>query len=250
MVMGSISSDALLQSLPAGVRRRLEELVRSLRDTLGDDLDAIIAHGSVARGEYVEGHSDIDILIVLRRDERDRLEAIGPALKLASYSARIEAILLASAEIPNAADVFPLLFGDVRQSHALLHGRDPFAALVIPDAHVRLRIETELRDIRIRLRRVVTEAAGDPALLSGPIERKLKQIRSPLRALLRLRGEEVDDKLETVLRAACKAYGLGPEPLLNLSASLDKAHDVLRSLLDAAIEDVDARDDHKNGGMT
>lgn len=248
--MGSISPDALLQSLPANVRRRLEDLVRSLRDTLGDDLEAIIAHGSVARGEYVEGHSDIDLLLVLRRDDREKLEAIGPALKVASYSARIEAILLASAEIPNAADVFPLLFGDIRGSHALLHGRDPFASLIISAAHVRIRIEQELRDARIRLRRVVTEAAGDPALLVGPVERKLKQIRSPLRALLRLRGEEVDEKLESVLRAACAAYGLDPEPLLHLSGSPDKTHDVLRNLLDAAIEDVDARGAENDGDKT
>jgi predicted nucleotidyltransferase len=248
--MASISPDALLQSLPANVRRRLEELVESLRDALGDDLDAIIAHGSVVRGEYVEGHSDIDLLLVLRRDDREKLEAIGPALKLASYSARVEAILFASAEIPKAADVFPLLFGDVREKHALLHGRDPFASLIIPDAHVIIRIEQELRDARIRLRRLVAEAEGDPARIVGPVERKLKQIRSPIRALLRLRGEAVDDKLEAVLRAACAAYGLDPEPLLHLSRSPDKTHDVLRNLLDAAIEDVDARGAENDGGKT
>ena len=63
---------------------------------------------------------------------------------MARASARIEVMILHRDEIPRAADVFPLLYDDVRSCHAVLHGSDPFAQLVVHDEHRRLRIEQEL----------------------------------------------------------------------------------------------------------
>ena len=42
-------------------------------------------------------------------------------------------------EIARSADVFPLLFDDVRRCHSVLYGSDPFATLVIQKEHIRLR---------------------------------------------------------------------------------------------------------------
>jgi hypothetical protein len=138
--------------------------------------------------------------------------------------------------------VFPLLYDDVRSCHAVLHGRDPFASLHIAEAHRRLRIEQELRESRIRLRRMVVEATQSQGALVGPIRRKLKQLRSPLHALLRLRGDAVPDGFEPVLRAAAAAYGIDPAPLFRVVEAPEAACEALGRLLDAAIDDVDRRD--------
>jgi predicted nucleotidyltransferase len=236
---------AIVALLPTPVRRSLEQLVAALQDRLGGSLSAVIVHGSAVRGGYVAGRSDVDLIIVVRRASRAALEAAGPALQLARAQARIECMILDEAEIAGAADVFPLLYDDVRATHVALVGDDPFAGLHIADEHRRLRIEQELRDARIRLRRLVADAAGGPAdALVGPLMHKLKQLRSPLHALLRLRGDSCRDDLETVLRHAGTQFGVDDLVLFRARESPGPAIDALAVLLDRAIAVVDAHDAH------
>lgn len=232
-------TDARLAALPERTRRHLEQLQAELVDRLGDALQAIVAFGSLARGGFDPERSDIDLVIVLRDDARAGLRSIGPALDLARSAARIEAMILRGDELGNAADVFPLFYDDIRGRNIVLHGEDPFASLEILDEHRRLRIEQELREARIRLRRAVVESANAPRGFAGAIERKVKQIRGPLHALLRLRGHELGDDLAGVLAAACKRYALDPAPLSRAREAADAAYDALVRLLDAAIADVD-----------
>jgi hypothetical protein len=71
------------------------------------------------------------------------------------------------------------------------------------------------------------------------VARKVKQIRSPLHALLCLKGKACDDRLEPVLAAAGREYGIDTSALTHVAAQPEAAHTALRGLLDAAIEDVD-----------
>jgi predicted nucleotidyltransferase len=61
-------------SLSPVERRVLERFVRELQTALGDDLDAVWLYGSRARGERPGEDSDIDLLVVSRREgPRDAL---------------------------------------------------------------------------------------------------------------------------------------------------------------------------------
>lgn len=232
-----------LSVLPASVRTRLDELVSALRTALGErSLKSLLVFGSLPRGEYRPEHSDVDVLLVIDGPTRDALESISKPLQLARNAARIECVILDAAEIPQAADVFPLFYDDIRRCHVLLHGTDPFADLQIDPHHIRLRIEQELREARIRLRRMVTDGGGRPQALRGAVDRKLKQIREPLAALLRLRGEtDVPQTLSQVLTRACVAYRLDTAALLAPDADPANAYDQLAELLAAAIDDVNSR---------
>jgi hypothetical protein len=181
----------------------------------------------------------VDLVVVLHDTSIAHLRAIAEPLMRARYRARVEAMILKRDNIAPACDVFPLFYDDIRQRNVVLSGRDPFAELTISDAHRRLRIEQELREARIRMRRAVVDALGSEATIAGAVARKVKQIRGPLHALLKLKGLEADDRLEAVLAAAGKAYGIDTAPLRTVAASPEPAHTALRALLDAAIQDVD-----------
>lgn len=230
---------AKIAALPARTREHLDTLLATLKETLGDDLRALLVYGSVARGGFEPERSDVDLVLVLGDDGRERLQSIGPALELARHAARIEAIILRADELQRAADVFPLLYDDIRGCSIVLHGDDPFASLAIQDEHRRLRVEQELREARIRLRRAVVEATGAPRTLAGAVERKLKQIRSPLHTLLRLRGITVDDGLSPTLKGCAGRWKLELAALSRTREDAHAAHDALVKLLDAAIGDVD-----------
>lgn len=233
-------TDSRITMLPSRTRGHVEKLVKELETNVGKDLVAIVVYGSLARGGFVPDRSDIDLVIVLADDSRKILTAIAPTLELARAAARIEAMVLRADEIGRAADVFPLLYDDIRSHNIVLSGDDPFAKLDILDEHRRLRIEQELREARIRLRRAVTDAVGAPRGLAGALERKMKQMRGPLHALLRLRGIEVTDDIAAVLAAAGKRWKVDVGPLSRVREAVDAAHDTLTKLLDAAIADADA----------
>ncbi len=233
------TAPAGLAALPEAARQPLTTLKQGLEKAVGSNLAALVVYGSAVRGGYVPQQSDIDVIVVLNDTSLPQLQAIANPLMVARYSARIEAMILKREAIARASDVFPLLYDDVRQRHVLLSGSDPFANLTISDVHRRLRIEQELRETRIRMRRAVVDALGSEANIAGAVARKVKQIRGPLHALLALKGIACDDRLEAVLAACSKAWGVDTSPLLRVMAEPPVAHAAMRALLDAAIHDVD-----------
>jgi predicted nucleotidyltransferase len=228
----------MLRSLAPAVNDRLDELTATLVERCGTSLVGLVVHGSAVRGGWSEGTSDVDLIVVLDDDSEAMLAAIGPALELARFSARIEAMILTKDEIERSADCFPLLYGDIGRTSVTIAGTNPFTDLSISHEHIRLRVEQELREIRIRMRRVATDMAGTPHF-GGAVEHKVKQLRSPLWALLTLRNESVDDHLDSVLDGAARAYGIDVAPLLRARDEPAAAYTTLAKLLDAALDDVD-----------
>jgi predicted nucleotidyltransferase len=236
-----MASEAYLAALSSSVKKKLDDLVAALTKICGDNLVGLIVHGSAVRGGWRDGASDVDLVCVLVDDSPGALAAIGPVLELARFSARIEAMILTNAEIARSADCFPLLYGDIARTSVTLAGTNPFTALTIETRHKRLRIEQELREIRIRMRRVATDMAGKPSF-AGAIDRKLKQARGPLWALLELRGDKVAEDLDAVVAALAAAYKLDAAPLRRTREDPTTAFATLGKLLDAALADVDTRE--------
>ncbi len=229
-------------ALPVGVRERLEEFTRNLEAVLGDALVGILVHGSVVRGEYRPGESDVDVIVILDKADFAQLDAIGNAMQLARYSARIEAMILIESEIAGASDAFPLLYDEIKQRHILVAGRDPFKGVEVHDTHRRLRIEQELREAQIRMRRAVTDAFGAREAIAGAVVRKVKQVRAPLHALLALKGIACAPDLPSVLAKIGETYGVDVAPLRGAREAPDAAHAALVTLLAKTIDDVDEMD--------
>jgi predicted nucleotidyltransferase len=237
--MTSTLAESALGALPESAQGPLQELVEALEKAAGSNLAALVVYGSAVRGGFEPGRSDIDVIVVLHDTGLPNLKSISEPLMLARFRGRVEAMILKHDNIAAASDVFPLLYDDVRQRHVVLSGSDPFVDLKIENTHRRLRIEQELREARIRMRRAVVDALGSEAGIAGSVARKVKQIRGPLHALLLLKGTACDDRLEAVLEATGKAYGVDTAPLLRVASAPEAAHKALRSVLDAAIQDVD-----------
>ncbi len=241
-------NNAGIEGLPSGIRERLTEFTKNLESTLGDNLVGILVHGSVVRGEYRPGESDVDVILILDKAEFSQLESIGNAMQLARYSARIEAMILTESEIAGASDAFPLLYDEIKQRHVLLSGRDPFAAVEVHDTHRRLRIEQELREAQIRLRRAVTDAFGAREAIAGAVVRKIKQVRAPLHALLALKGIACAPDLPSVIAKIGETYGVDLTALRAAREAPDAAHGALVALLTKTIDDVNGMETAPAGG--
>ncbi len=228
----------MVQALPSTVRDRIVEWRNSLEAALGDDLVAIALTGGVARGDYRPGESDVNAIIVLRDASFEKLDAISSAMLAARYGARLEPTILTLEELAGACDAFPLLYDEIQRSHVLLVGDDPFANTVVHDTHRRLRIEQELREAQIGLRRAVTDALGAREAIGGAVGRKARQVRRPLRALFGLKGIGCKEDLASVLACASATYGGDVSALAAPREQPEAAHAALSQLLRKAIDDV------------
>jgi hypothetical protein len=205
---------------PASVVQGLESLTRQLADAAGPNLRSVLLFGGLAAGRYREGRSDLNVAIVLDDASGDALSRIAAVLQQAHRTLRVEPLLLSAAEVQQAADVFPTKFLQMQRQHVVLHGINPFDGLTISREHVRLRVEQELRNLVLRLRRRLVTAHEDPVALATVLHGVPVALAVNLAALADLAGTPVADgePIETA-KAAALALGLEAgalEPLRSL----------------------------------
>jgi predicted nucleotidyltransferase len=116
--------------LPEAVRTALSEFTAAARQAFADDLRSVVLFGSAAEGRMRQS-SDVNVVVVLRRVDPARLEAIGEAYRLAHAAIRLSAMFILDSEIEVAKDAFAVKFADITTRHEVLYGDDPFVGSTI-----------------------------------------------------------------------------------------------------------------------
>jgi predicted nucleotidyltransferase len=193
---------------PDEVKRALTTLVKALEAT--GAVTGVVLYGGLARGRYVPHQSDVNLVVLLRDGAPATLGAIAAPLKAAWRAARVEPFLLTFDEVARSADVFPTKFRDLREHHVVLSGQSPFADLEVSSQHLRLRVEQELRNLSLRLRRRAIAAWGDDADLERTLQDVSSGLALELGLLLELLGQPRPglDDIGAVLEATARAVGV------------------------------------------
>lgn len=233
--------DYNVRRLPRSTQGRLEEFVHALERAWGDNLVGVVVFGSVARGEWREGRSDIDVAIVAKKVGPAELDAVGDAVAVAEAAIHLDAMFLEEAEIQRSSDVWPLLFRDVCEHRIVLSGADVFAGVEVHEDHAGLAIEQELREALRTLRRNMVDTRGDHALLGALVDACLRRVRVPLRALLRQDGVELGHALSVVIAKGARRFRLDSAALEHARDRPVRAGEELLELLGRAVELADAR---------
>jgi hypothetical protein len=204
---------------PAAVREALRRLCADLARAAGPGLVGLILYGGLARGRFYLGRSDINLVVLLREVSAAMLTAVAPTLNAAWRSIRVEPFILTPAEIPRVAAAFPIKLLDIKDYHVVLHGEDPFATLQVPRAFIRLRVEQELRNLGLRLRRRFLGRTGNPAALAEALSAAARPLAVQLASLLRLAEKEVPavDRTAAILDLAAVTFGLDRAALAELA---------------------------------
>ncbi len=172
---------------------------------LGSGYSAVL-YGSSARGDYVAGQSDVNLMLVLESAAPDTLRTLGPALA-AWKGGREPPLLISRAEWARAADVFPVEIADMRAAYRVLRGSDPLDGMAPAPADLRRALEREFRGKLLRLRQGYATAAADPAALGALAAQSAGTIMVLFRALLTLLGRPVPPGQADLAAAAAQAVG-------------------------------------------
>ncbi|GKS58231.1 hypothetical protein YTPLAS18_17580 [Nitrospira sp.] len=202
-----------LSELAPEVQSLLHTYVKRVGGTLGSAVHSIILYGSAARGEYRDGHSNINVLLALAHVDGDVLRKLTPILSKWKKD-HVASLVLTSDELQHWTAQFPLEFGDLVEQHVLLAGRDPFIACR-PDP--KATVEASIREVRanlIRLRQRFIEggATNESAVILVPLS--VTSLGACLRGLLRAWDISVAQRTDAVVRAICERLALDPGPFL------------------------------------
>lgn len=194
-------------------RERAEKFARRLADAYGDSLRAVVLYGSAARGDYREGSSDLNLLVVLDELDAAALHRGSPLAREWVAARNPPPLMFSESEWRSSADVFPIEYTDIRDAHVVLLGEDPFAGLRIDWEHLRLQCEHELKGKKIQLREGYMISADVPEDLGKLLIHSFPTFLTLFRTALRLAGDPVPREPGAVLDALAARVGFDPEPL-------------------------------------
>jgi hypothetical protein len=191
--------EGALQDLQTEVRQTLRSYVADVVRLFGSDLLAIILYGSAARGEYLLGRSNLNLMLILSAQDASVLARYGKAHRRWQREGIVVPLLLTEQELHTSAALFPLEYLDIKESHVLLKGRDPFPELQIDLRNLRVQCEQEIRGNLLRLRQRFVEGGGKPEAAAILLPLSLTALLPALRGLFRLLGFRLPASTDTLL---------------------------------------------------
>jgi hypothetical protein len=197
------------------VDRVVGPFLSQVDSVLGNGYSAVL-YGSAARGDFVPGRSNLNLMLITDDLSPARLSGLGRAFATWRKSGYEPPLVILRSEWARATDVFPIEITDMRWGYEVLRGPDPVAGLQVSPSDLRQALEREFRGKLLRLRQGYVAASGDPVGLGLLAERSSGTILVLLRGLLVLLGRSVPPEPMEVAAAAAAAMGMDGEPLLNV----------------------------------
>ena len=191
-------------------RRLADEFVTGLRRDLGDRMRSAALFGSAARNEWIDGVSDVNVLVLVDNIDAQLL-ARGSATARSSVKRRVMPLLMEQEEWRRAGDVFSIELADMKDAHVPLFGDDPVEHYVADHDNLRLQAERELRAKLLHLHSGMLLAGEDGKRLGQLLLHALPSFTTYLRAALRLAGSTVPRTTPEVIDQASRLAGADPE---------------------------------------
>ena len=197
-----------MPEIPESVRATLRPYLAQVQKLFSDTLEAVILYGSAAGVDYLPGKSNINLLILLAKQDMELLKQYAALHRRWQKEQIVVPLFLTQAELRSSLELFPLEYLEIQEQHILLAGRDPFPEIRINGRNLRLQCEQELRGNLLRLRQRFVEGGGTTEAITILLPLSLTALLPCLRGLLRVAGRPAERSAEAVLQAVQKELGV------------------------------------------
>ena len=167
--------------------------VQALRQELGANLYSCCLYGSAVRGNFIEGISDINLLIVLSESNPAAHEAIARAI---GKEKRIDPFILGWPGFARSARSFAAKFASIKRNYRVVLGADPLADVTIDPELERFLCEQALRNLRLRLVFAFVTRARHSTAYRTFLSRSVTPLFVQFSEVLRLDGMSVPKDFE------------------------------------------------------
>ena len=174
-----------------------------LRGVYADDLVSVILYGSAVSAEFVDKHSNLNFLIVLKNTD---LDVLYKATDLVRKFPLFQALFLTEKSILSSTDIFPIEFLDMRENYAVIYGKDVLKNIIIDTKNLRFQSEHELRIKIISLRQLFLRFNRNSSVLERALFKSFNSVLHITRNILRLKGKGAPYKKELIINALSEAF--------------------------------------------
>lgn len=196
---------------------KLTELVQRLKEFAATNLECVILFGSAARGDFREGHSDLNIVCILHSLTVEELGRLAGVVKWWCAEQREPAPLFFTRdELRQAADVFAVEILDIKQGRRVLYGEDVVAGIEVPMNLHRLQIEHDLRTILLKLRQHYLRGPGNAKELTPMLRKSFSSVLTLLRHTVIAFGEAPPANAHEIVARAASLTGADASALETL----------------------------------
>ncbi len=178
----------------------LQDFVTGLESSLGENLVSAVLYGSAARGDHYSPESDLNVLVVLKEFELDKISEVRKVIQHGYKKARIEPVFWTADELKNASDVFPVEFNEIVNHHQALYGADPVTSLALDNKNLRHQIEFELRGKLLRLRKEWLHFSDSPKSSAGFLIKTGNSFMILFQQAQKMTGGKLDASLSDAFR--------------------------------------------------
>lgn len=189
-----------------------EQFVARLQSALPASLKSVVLFGSAAAGDFVEGRSNYNVLVVADRLGAAELDALAPAIAAWTAAGNEPPTLFTTEQLARSADAFPIELADIQQSHQILFGPDLLTGMPIAPEQLRLQLERELKGKLLSLRRRYLQAQGDQDRVAALLRQSLSTFLVLFRAALRLYQPHVPAAKLEALTELRRHIDFDPQP--------------------------------------
>lgn len=193
--------------LPEEVRETLEKYLRQLQKDWHSDLESILLFGSAARGDFIPGRSNINLLVMVPHLSVDVLQRAGHLHRQWGKYQIVAPLMFTQDELYRSCHLFPLEYLQMQDTHVLLAGRDPFAAWQIEEKRLGWQCEQELMANLFRLRQRFVEGEGRVEAIQALLILSITAVLPCLRGLFRVLGQTSKGKDVQILERLPQTLG-------------------------------------------
>jgi hypothetical protein len=197
------------------VARVVDAFLAEIDAALGSGYSAVL-YGSAARGDFIPGRSDINLMLIVDQLSPQVLRSLGKAFSGWRKSSREPPLVMNRAEWSRATDAFPIEIADMQTAYRVLRGADPLHGVQVDRGDLRKALEREFRGKLLRLRQGYATYAPDPAALGALGLQSAATILVLLRGVVTLLERPVPNDPLELASAAAGVIGFEGEHVLHV----------------------------------
>src|SRR5688572_13058002 len=190
----------------------LDDLVSQLRAAYGDELRCVVLYGSAAAGEHFAKRSDLNVLVIVKRIDVERLRREAAIARAWADAGNPPPLTMTDAEWRASADIFPMEYSDILEGHRVLHGTPPFDGVRPSREHLRLQTEHEAMGKLIQFRQGILRTGGDHRRIMELLRDSLSTFMVIFRAAVRLHGQTPPREQEKLCAVVGRLGGFDAAP--------------------------------------
>ncbi len=187
-------------NLPEDTQDILTRFVAQINQQWNADLSGLVLFGSAARGDFIMGRSNINILLIVTNRSMDLLQRASHLHQEWGKHQIVAPLLMTKEDLRRSANLFPLEFLQMNQHHVVLAGQDPFGEFSLDATKLGWQCEQELMANLLRLRQRFIEGEGRIEAIQALLLLSITAVLPSIRGVLYLLGHSSTDKDEDILK--------------------------------------------------